>query len=218
MESCPYLNTDTFLNALARITASRGSPITIYIDNGKTFVGASNELKRCLKQLDKNKIENKLAVKEIERKFNPPFDPDFGGAWERLIQITKRTTSIILGSKKLTLYLFNTILSATETMLNSRPLTNVADITDNEEPLYPNHFKIQRPFINLPPRTFDYRQPLRFEDGSQQQLLLNHISEDTIKRIIIDPVEANKMELHRTPAKKGRCVDFERSDAARNKA
>ena len=66
MESCPDFKTDTFLNALARFTARRGCPKTIYSDNGKTFVGADNELNKCLKELDKNKIETKLAVNEIE--------------------------------------------------------------------------------------------------------------------------------------------------------
>ena len=157
LESCPDLKTDTFLNALARFTARRGSPKTISCDNGKTFVGAGNELKKCLKELDKNKTEAKLAVNEIEWEFKPPYYPHLGRSWERLIQIAKRTILIILGSKKLTLDFFNTILTETETMLNSRPLTNVADNTDNEEPLTPNHFLIQSPFSNLPPGTFDDR-------------------------------------------------------------
>ena len=103
------------------------------------------------------------------------YGPHLGGAWERLIQIAKRTILLILGSKKLTLDLFNTILTEIETRLNSRPLTNVADNTDNEEPLTPNHFLIQRPFSHLPPGTFDDRIPLRFENWSPQQQLLNHI-------------------------------------------
>ena len=219
MESCPDLKNDTFLNALSRFTARRGSPKTIYSDNGKTFVGAGNELKKCLKELDQNKIETKLAVNEIEWKSNPPYGPHFGGAWERLIQIAKRTILIILGSKKLTLDLFNTILTETETMLNSRPLTNVADNTDNEEPLTPNHFLIQRPFSNLPPGTFDDRIPLRFENWSQQQQTTQPHLAKTTKGIFTDPVEANKMEFCRRTAQKGRCsLDFERSDTARNMA
>ena len=66
LESCPGLKTDTFLDALARFKARRGSPKTIYSDNGKTFVGAGNELQKCLKELDKNKIQTKLAVNENE--------------------------------------------------------------------------------------------------------------------------------------------------------
>ena len=95
-------------------------------------------------------------------------------------------------------------------MLNSRPLTNVADNTDNEEPLTPNHFLIQRPFSNLPPGTFDDRMPLRFENWSQQQQLLNQIWRRLQKGIFTDPVEANEMEFCRRTAKKRRCsLDFE---------
>ena len=66
LESCPDLDTDTYLNGFARFTARRSTPKTRYSDNGKTFAVASNEPKKCLKELDKNKKETKLTVKEIE--------------------------------------------------------------------------------------------------------------------------------------------------------
>ena len=47
----------------------------------------------------------------------------------------------------------------TESILNSRPLTNVAEQPDNEEPLTLNHFLIQCPFKCLPPRQFGDQQP-----------------------------------------------------------
>ena len=62
LESCPSLNIDAFLKALARFSARRGSLKTRHSDNGKTFVEASSELKRMLKGLDNNKIETKVAV------------------------------------------------------------------------------------------------------------------------------------------------------------
>ena len=65
---------------LSGLQSEEGTPKTIYSDNGKTFLGASNELKKCLKELDKKKIETKLAVKEIKWNFNPPYGPHFGGA------------------------------------------------------------------------------------------------------------------------------------------
>ena len=81
--SCPDLKTETFLNALTRFTARRGNPKTMYKDNRKTFVGASNELKKYLKELNKNKIETNRAVKEFEWKFNALYEPHFCGAWGR---------------------------------------------------------------------------------------------------------------------------------------
>ena len=146
-----------------------------------------------------------LAVNKIEWKFNPPYGSHFGGAWERLIQIAKRTILSILGSKKLTPDLFNTILTETETMLNSWPLTNVADNTDNEEPLTPNHFLIQRPFSNLPPGTFDDRIPLRFENWSQQQLL-NDIWRRLQKEYLPTLLKRTKWNFAEEPLKRGDVV------------
>ena len=81
LESCQDLDTDTYLNALARFTAKRGTPKTRYSDNGKTFAGASNEPMKCIKELDKNKNETKLTVKEIEGKLIRPDGHHFVGAW-----------------------------------------------------------------------------------------------------------------------------------------
>ena len=62
LETCPDLNTDTFLNAYRRFTCRRCQPILLYSDNGKTFVGASEELKKSVKALDKDKIYKALAA------------------------------------------------------------------------------------------------------------------------------------------------------------
>ena len=176
LESCPDLYTDASLIALARFTARRVSPATTYNDNGKTFVGNSIELKKRLKEIDKNKTKTKLPVKQIQEKFNPPYDTHFGGAWEQLFQIAQRTILIVFGSREIMLDLFNTIFMETETMLSSGPLTNVDDFTDNEEPLTPNRFFLfQRPFSNLPPGAFDDQLPLCFKNWSQPQQQLNYI-------------------------------------------
>ena len=45
-KNCRNLNTDSFMNAIDRFTARRGTPKTITSDNGKEFVGASKELKK----------------------------------------------------------------------------------------------------------------------------------------------------------------------------
>ena len=60
LESCPDLNTDTFLNALRRFASRRCQPKLILNDNGKTFVGANEELKRCVRSLDNQRIASEL--------------------------------------------------------------------------------------------------------------------------------------------------------------
>ena len=91
LESCPDLNTDTFLNALRRFASRRCQPKLILSDNGKTFVGANEELKRCVRSLDNQRIASELLIKNTVWKFNPPYGPHFGGAWERPIQNAKRS-------------------------------------------------------------------------------------------------------------------------------
>ena len=154
LESCPDLNTDTFLNALRRFASRRCLPKLILSDNGKTFVGAKDELKRRVRSLDNQRIASELLIKNTVWKFNPPYGPHLGGAWERLIQNAKLIVLIILGSKRLTSDVFYTIMVETESMLNSRPLTHVAYVPDKEELITPNHFLVQRLCISLPPGDF----------------------------------------------------------------
>ena len=72
LETCPALNTDTFLNAVFRRFCSRRcQPQLLYSDNGKTFVGASEELKKTVKALDNDRIYKALAVANTTWKFNP---------------------------------------------------------------------------------------------------------------------------------------------------
>ena len=49
IETCPGLNTHTFLNAFKRFFSRQCQPQFLYIDNGKTFVGVSEELKKTVK-------------------------------------------------------------------------------------------------------------------------------------------------------------------------
>ena len=175
LETCPDLNTDTFLNAYRRFTCRRCQPILLCSDNGKTFVGASEELKKSVKALDKDKIYKALAAVKTTWKFNPSYGPHFGGVWELLIQSAKRTLLIILGSKRLSFDIFETIMVEVEAIPNSRPLTNVADQPENEEPLTPNHFLIQRPYSSLAPGNFEDQQPASFTNWKHVQQLMNHV-------------------------------------------
>ena len=60
------LDTDSFLNAFIRFTSRRGVPKEMISDNGTNFVGAVNELKELVGQLDKNKIQRTTAQKQLK--------------------------------------------------------------------------------------------------------------------------------------------------------
>ena len=164
----------------------------MHIDNGKTFIGASKELKRCVKRLDNDQIYKAIAATNTTWKFNPPYGPHFGGIWEGLIQTAKRTLLIILGSRRLSLDVFRTILVETEAILNSRPLTIVADLPENEMPLTPNHFLINRPFNSLPPGKFDSQDPTSFKSWKNVQQMVNHFWNRLVKEYLATLLKRSK--------------------------
>ena len=91
---------------------------------------------------------------------------------------------IILGSKRLSFDIFQTIMVEVEAILNSRPLTNVADQPENEEPLTLNHFLIQRPYSSLPTGNFGDQQPASFKNWKHVQQLMNHVWRRLIKEYL----------------------------------
>ena len=113
LEACPSLTSDSFLNAFRRFLARRGQPRLLRSDNGTNFIGARRSLQDSLNERIRDSKEKISQAADIQWDFNPPSAPHFGGAWERMIQTAKRTLLIILGSQKLTLDFFTTILAAT---------------------------------------------------------------------------------------------------------
>ena len=63
IEVANAIDSDSFILALRRFMARRGEVRTIWSDNGTNFVGADNELKRALKEMDHEKIRMFLQQK-----------------------------------------------------------------------------------------------------------------------------------------------------------
>ena len=71
-----------------------------------------------------------------------------------------------------------------EAILNSRPLTNVVDQPENEEPLSLNHFFIQHTYSSLPPGNLGDQQTASFKNGKHVQQLMNHLGRRLIKEYV----------------------------------
>ncbi|KAJ8022556.1 hypothetical protein HOLleu_37488 [Holothuria leucospilota] len=81
------LYTDSFLNALRRYISRRGVPRSIYSDNGTNFVGAKQELKENLANLNQRSIsDHALIQRGIQWYFNPLAASHMGGVWERMVR------------------------------------------------------------------------------------------------------------------------------------
>ncbi|KAK3752638.1 hypothetical protein QZH41_008763, partial [Actinostola sp. cb2023] len=79
-------------------TSRRGVPKEMVSDNGTNFVGAVNELKQLVNQLDKDKVQQVTVNKGINWKFNPPGTPHFGGIHEIMVKAAKKAIYAEIGN------------------------------------------------------------------------------------------------------------------------
>jgi hypothetical protein len=156
IESTSSVDTDSFIQALRRFVARRGSVREIISDNGTNFVGANNEWKRAYKSMNHNQISDFLLSKScdwIEWKRTPPKASHMGGVWERQIRTVRSVLSALLRehSSSLNDESFRTLLAEAECIVNSRPLT-VEDLDDPTSlPISPNTILTTKTKVVLPP-------------------------------------------------------------------
>ncbi|XP_011163680.2 uncharacterized protein LOC105198611 [Solenopsis invicta] len=136
LELTTSLSTEAFLQALRRFIARRGKPSVIYTDNGTNFVGARNLLKR----IDWEKVKQFTTSQKIDWRLNPPSAAWWGGWWERLVRIVKDLLKRTLKKACLFYEEMNTVLCDIEAVINSRPLTYLAEDTTQLRALTPIMF------------------------------------------------------------------------------
>jgi hypothetical protein len=144
------LSTQALLACLRRFISRRGIPSDIVSDNGKNFVGLSNELKRLFKLCQSEDVQHFTSSQSIRWHFIPPYAPNFGGIWESAVKSTKTLLirackSAILNFEELT-----TLLCQIEALLNSRPLTPMSSDPSDIRALTPGHFLIGTEMLSIP--------------------------------------------------------------------
>ncbi len=161
LETTNTMETDSFIQALRRFVARRGKVRTMRSDNGGNFLGADNELRRALSELDNEKIKGFLqqhGADWIEWKRNPPAASHMGGVWERQIRSVRSILSSLMKTHGHMLddESLRTLLTEAEAIVNSRPLTvdGLSDPASNN-PLTPNHILTGKAEVTLgPPGVF----------------------------------------------------------------
>lgn len=153
------LTVEDFLPALSRFTARRGGCREMWSDNGSTFIGTDNELRRVIKEWQGGNLTSELTKKGITWRFITPAAPHQGGIWEAGVKAVKHHLKRIAGQNKLSGDQLYTILVEIEGCLNSRPLYPLTDDPNDLEPLTPAHF-IMGKAVHHPPLADNLREVL----------------------------------------------------------
>ncbi|GFW68991.1 integrase catalytic domain-containing protein [Trichonephila clavipes] len=151
IELVSNLTSQAFIAALKMFMARRGKCAKLFPDNGKNFVGASNEIKKLL-EIVRNpdeKLANYLAAEGIEWKFIPARSPNFGGLWEAAIKSCKYHLKRVVNGINLTYEELLTVTVQIEGILNPRPLCPLSNNDDDFQVLTPAHFLINRSLNSL---------------------------------------------------------------------
>ncbi|XP_033096702.1 uncharacterized protein LOC117100976 [Anneissia japonica] len=143
LEVAESLEADAFINAFRRFVARRGQPLKMFSDNGTNFVAGERELREALDNMNNSVVEDALHTRGCEWHFNPPAASHFGGVWERLIRSVRKVLHGVLRQQTLTTEVLHTLLTEVESILNSRPLTDLS-LDQNHDPLTPNHLLLLR--------------------------------------------------------------------------
>ena len=109
---------------MKRFVARQGRPKIIYSDNEATFKAASKWLKQVQKD---ERLLDFLAIGEVHWKFNLSLAPWWGGQYECLLGLFKRSFYKQIGGGKLTFEELADVMLDVEVALNNRPLSCIED-------------------------------------------------------------------------------------------
>ena len=170
LEMAFSLSTADFLKAFSRMVATRGKPEEVISDNGTNFVGAERELRELIQSQDQTRIADDAANKGIKWSWNPPLGSHFGGVFESLIKVAKKTLKVIVGNAGLNDDELQTAIKEVEALMNSRPLSYEGTDPRDEPVLTPSHFLIGQLGGQLAPQVTD---ELAFNPRNRWRLIQN---------------------------------------------
>ena len=154
LEMLEDMSTDAFTNGLRCFIAIRGAVRQIQCDQGTNFVGAKNEFKAALQELDTDRLSTFLSQRQCDFVMNAPHSSHAGGVWERQIKTVRSVlnSTLMLSHNRLTDAALRTLLYEAMAIVNSRPLTVDTLLSpDSLEPLTPNHLIQMKTGPALPP-------------------------------------------------------------------
>lgn len=147
LEAVSDLTVGAFIAAFHRFVSRRGHCALLLSDNGRTFVGADNAMRRVSQTWSDRALAEQLSSAGTEWQFITPAAPHQGGIWEAGVKSTKHHLRRVMGNQVFTFEALATVLAQIEACLNSRPLTPLSDDPSDVNALTPGHFLIGEPLV-----------------------------------------------------------------------
>lgn len=173
LELASDLSTQSFILALKRFIARRGKPYEIFSDNGRNFLGASNEIGQVIHS-SCNSVSETFANEHIQFRFAPAYSPNFSGLIEAAVKSAKYHIKRIIGNMHFTYVELETIFVQVESILNSRPLCPLSSDPHDLSPLSPGHFLIGRALTSLPAPNLEEAKPSQLHRYARMEQVRQH--------------------------------------------
>ena len=135
-------DTESCLMALERFVAVYGCPERVNSDSGANLLGSREAIKRQWQWWNTVKDAAFASYPAMQWDNNPPYSPNWGGHYERLIGIAKKALGKVMEGHKACSRTRNwpPCLRRSRGLLNDRPLTAVVQDDDTLLSLTPNCF------------------------------------------------------------------------------
>ena len=137
--------------------ATRGRSEEVTSDIVTNFVEADGELREQVLAMDQEQKADNAASDGIRWNWNPPLGLQFGGVFESLFKVAKKTLKGVVGNAGMTDDELQTAIKEVEALMNSRPLTYEGADPRDEPVLTPNHFSVGQLGGKLTPQVTDDR-------------------------------------------------------------
>ncbi|KIH63232.1 Pao retrotransposon peptidase [Ancylostoma duodenale] len=158
------LTTTAFLNMLRRFFARRGVPQSITSDYAPTFDLGNTILQESIQAAQNDPtVIGEVGSREIDWRHITPYAPWQGGFYERLIKTVKHSLYKTLGSSLVPLEELSTVVCEIEALLNTRPLTYIANDFNQDQILRP---------INFQQRNIQLSYPLEYTSDAEDPAYL----------------------------------------------
>lgn len=149
LELVPNMSASSFKNSMIRFVSTRGIPHCMVSDNAKSFKKTAEDL-NCI--ITRSPTKEFIEDNNITWLFYLEKSPWWGGFIERMVGSVKRVLKKVLYRTFLSYDEMTTLLKQIESIINSRPITQMFN-DDIEEPLTPSHLLIGKRSTQLPTAT-----------------------------------------------------------------